>query len=321
MSKIPDIEFGNEIFNMDSGFSGANLDDSDAYLYEKMIKNLNTNEKKGKIKRKVDYEKGEYFENYNFKKKKSKKPINLKKNIEKIKRNISKEERIKKKGLRHQKTRFSIGSGIIPKSLLFGKKSRLKKKIYNFKTENNIETNIKRKKNEKNFLKTEELIKNSKNIQKEKLENKLKFLSEKIVTEKKYKSRNEKIESKKLKSKRESYIKNKKNVINQNEVWKYVENLSKTSLSDFIRKVNIFHNNKFGKNKHFLTGSTFDNKSDLSLNTKNKMFFEENNKNENKNDIEDIKRDLDEVKAYISSFKKKQNKNHILEKIKNLADL
>lgn len=309
MSKIPDIEFENDIFNSDSAFSEPNLDDSDAYLYENMISNLNSNRKNKKSGRKTDYDyNNEYFENYYFKK--NKKHRNNKKNIEKIKRNISKEERIKKKLVRNQKIRFSIGSGILPKSMLFEKKNRIKKKIYNLKTENDMDVYKKKTVKDKNqMFKTEKFQRKQDNFLKDKYEKKLKYKSEKLELEKKYKNHQQKLTEKKLKSKRENFLRNKKNIINQKEVWKYVENLSKTSLSEFIKKLNKFYNEKYSQRKHFLTGSTFDNKSDLSLN------------NNNKNDIENIKKDLDEVKAYISSFKKKQNKNDILNKIKNLADL
>jgi hypothetical protein len=337
MSRILDKEYEKDYYLYEDDEN--NLDDSDEYLYENMLKNLDcsTQEKKNKcLESDNNYKKVDFYEEMIVEDRK--KIIQIK---EKQGKPNSKDQ--KKSGLRGTKIRYSLGSGVLPHSLMSDQKLKAKKFIHmkselgskiSPKKKNGlgtpkvqIEKKIKLSGNVYNSKKPDVNENSQKNKQeknnKERMSEKTKISplilknnenSVKIKTD----NTKDNIIQRKIKSKKKTNSKQKirspsQNAITNKEVWGHIDGMSKTSLTEFLKKLNRFYNLKFGNNNQFLTGSTLQNNTDFSINNNSHL--------EQKNDLDIIKKDLDDVKAYISDFKKQQNKVDVLSKIRNLADL
>ncbi len=94
-------------------------------------------------------------------------------------------------------------------------------------------------------------------------------------------------------------------MIDQERIWDFMDSLSQESLTKFIKKLIQYYNIKFETIQPNLNDTTLDYQNYQTNNRMNKIGY---------NDISQIKKDLEEVKSYISRMKGNNESTHGFEK-------
>ncbi len=280
MSEIPKIDFRSNMNKIGYTAGDTSLDESDAYLYQNVIKKLTPRctvikSERGKNKK---YRLNEYYENYSGSKKiksdglfqeKEKRKSSYKKYKFSKKRNPSNTSKKLYNFKKNHKFRHSTGSNN-SSSKLFLKKARLKAK----KMREEQQRSYKNNKIRKEFLNPEDEIA---------------------------------YHEKRANKKRGKEVRRK---VTNEEIWNYVGYMSKQTLLNFIIKLQDYYKIKFQKNNiPFLTNSTVEN------------FSKDSKKIKDKSELASIKKELDEVKAFLNDFKRQQKEIDLMRRVNYFADL